>query len=766
MIGEQAGSYRIVDQIGEGGMGVVYAAEHVELGHRVAVKVLRKHFTENADIVQRFFNEARAATRVRHPGIVQIFDFGRLADGTVYFVMELLEGVSLGDLLENGILPESYAAALTRQVAGALGAAHAVKIVHRDLKPDNVVIVRDPDVGLGERAKVLDFGIAKLVDMQGSVSLRTQTGSVMGTPYYMSPEQSRGAGDIDHRSDIYSLGCILFEMVCGQPPFLSDGLGEVIGMHQFEPPPRPSALNAAVSDGLEAVILKTLEKKPDDRYQTMEELAQALSPLATGASGVVVPSGAIPATGSGPIATGAAGASMTARLADGVAPKVATPPPASAATGPRPALATPPAAPASTHGTDRRTVPLPAGQGRPPSSRPKATGAVTTLRDATGESLTQPREPGELASEDAPRGRLRRLAWLAGIATLVAAGTATAVVKLAGDERPAAVALLGDAGVPDAEPALTRRDLGAVQAEFVLGEIERNQTRREWRDVLELYARLPDDASRARAAAARDAARTGYLAEQIAAVQRANGEHRCADATAIAEEAQTLLPDDGDAARLGEIAADCAAPAPDAGVVAVAPVPTPTPAPARPPVRAPGRPAVAVATADAAEQALRSGDPRKALSIAETVLRRSPKDSRALTVAGLAACHAKNAAKARRYANLLGGQRADAMRSICQRNGIALAGAAPSASLPETPGAAEVTRLLRSIQGKLASCGADYRATSTVRLRIVIGGDGRVKEARADSAPKVAWCMEGAVRSLKFPASRKGMTVNYPVTLR
>jgi tRNA A-37 threonylcarbamoyl transferase component Bud32 len=765
MIGEQAGSYRIVDQIGEGGMGVVYAAEHVELGHRVAVKVLRKHFTENADIVQRFFNEARAATRVRHPGIVQIFDFGRLADGTVYFVMELLEGVSLGDVLENGLLPESYAAALGRQVAGALGAAHAVKIVHRDLKPDNIVIVRDPDVGLGERAKVLDFGIAKLVDMQASVSLRTQTGSVMGTPYYMSPEQSRGAGDIDHRSDIYSLGCILFEMVCGQPPFLSDGLGEVIGMHQFVAPPRPSALNAAVSDQLEAIILRTLEKKPDDRYQTMEELAQALTPLATGASGIVVPSGAIQSGHTGPIAIGAAGASMTARLADGAAPKVMTPPPAGARP---PALATPPrgtATPAPP--TDRRTVPLPGGA-RASSSRPKATGAVTTLRDATGESLTQRREPGELEPDELPTGKLRRNLWLAGVAALVAAGTAAAVVKLAGSDEaalPAAVAVLAaDAGTADAEPALTRRDLGAMQAEFVLGEIERNQLRRQWRDVLELHARLPDDAAiRERAAPARDAARTGYLAEQIAATQRAIGEQRCADASALAEEAQQLLPDDADAARLGEIAAGCAAPAPDAGAVVVATPVAPTPTPARPPVRAPARPAVA--TAEAAEQALRAGDPRRALQIAETVLRRAPRDSRALTVAGLAACNAKNAAKARRYATLLGGQRADAMRSICQRNGIALPGSG-SAALPETPSAAEVNKLLRGIQGRLAGCGADYRATSTVRVRIVIGGDGRVKEARADAAPKVAWCMEGAIRSVKFPASRKGMTVNYPVTLR
>jgi tRNA A-37 threonylcarbamoyl transferase component Bud32 len=267
---QKVGAYRIVAKLGEGGMGVVYLGEHVELGHRVAIKVLLPELTRNVDLVQRFFNEARATTRIRHPGIVQIFDFGQAADGSVYFVMELLDGHSLGARLRAGVLAEGHAVALVRQVAGALAACHAVGIVHRDLKPDNIMLVADPDIAIGERAKILDFGIAKLADGQYAASLRTRTGSVMGTPYYMSPEQSRGAGHVDHRTDVYALGCILFEMLCGRPPFVGEGLGEILGMHQYVAPPAPRTLRPSLSPALEAVILRALAKHPDQRQRDME----------------------------------------------------------------------------------------------------------------------------------------------------------------------------------------------------------------------------------------------------------------------------------------------------------------------------------------------------------------------------------------------------------------------------------------------------------------------------------------------------------------
>ena len=299
MLGQQVGQYRIVDKLGGGGMGVVYLAEHIELGHRVAIKLLLPQFTESAESVQRFFNEAKAATRIRHPGIVQIYDFGR-HEGSVYFIMEYLEGESLGERLEKiEILAEPLAAAVVRQVAGALAVAHTAGIVHRDLKPDNIVLVPDPEVGIGERAKVLDFGIAKLADAQKGVSLKTRTGSIMGTPYYMSPEQCRGHGEIDARTDVYALGCILFELVCGQPPFLGEGLGEVLGMHQFVPAPSPRTIKPEVSTELEEVILKSLAKKPEDRFPSMEAFAAALAPIAKASAVWPVPVMVAP-TASGP----------------------------------------------------------------------------------------------------------------------------------------------------------------------------------------------------------------------------------------------------------------------------------------------------------------------------------------------------------------------------------------------------------------------------------------------------------------------------------
>jgi len=188
-------------------MGSVWLAEHVALGRRAALKMLHPEFSNQPDIVSRFFNEARAATAIRDPGIVQVFDFGQHIDGRAYIVMELLEGEPLDRRLKReGALSIGDGLRLMRQVASTIGAAHTHGILHRDLKPENIYIVRDPEVLGGERAKVLDFGIAKLVGDQTGV--KTHTSAVMGTPAFMSPEQCRGAGQVDQRSDIYSLGCV------------------------------------------------------------------------------------------------------------------------------------------------------------------------------------------------------------------------------------------------------------------------------------------------------------------------------------------------------------------------------------------------------------------------------------------------------------------------------------------------------------------------------------------------------------------------------
>jgi hypothetical protein len=278
--GAQVGAYRVLRRIGEGGMGAVWLAEHAMLGRRAAVKVLHSEYSNSSEIVTRFFNEARAATAIPDPGIVQIFDFGQHLDGSAYIVMELLDGEPLDRRLARyGALGLKDALRIMRQVASTLGAAHSGGIVHRDLKPENVFIVRDPEVPGGERAKVLDFGIAKLVGEHGGIKTKTQ--AVMGTPTYMSPEQCRGAGQVDHRSDVYAMGCMLFALLTGRPPFDAEGVGEIIAMHLREPPPAPSSLRPGVSAAVDQLVLRCLAKDPAQRFAHGGELAAAIGSLLT-----------------------------------------------------------------------------------------------------------------------------------------------------------------------------------------------------------------------------------------------------------------------------------------------------------------------------------------------------------------------------------------------------------------------------------------------------------------------------------------------------
>lgn len=212
------GQYKILRTLGAGGMGTVYLGEHRLLGRRAAIKTLLPALSSHREIVDRFFTEARAISAISDPGVVSIFDFGYHVDGTAFIVMEFLEGESLSARLERlGTLRLVDALRLARQLSSSLAAAHDRGIVHRDLKPGNVFLVRDPEVPGGERTKILDFGICKLGDPECTTT--TQTGTMLGTPVYMSPEQCRGAGRVDHRSDIYSLGCVLFHMLAGRPPF-------------------------------------------------------------------------------------------------------------------------------------------------------------------------------------------------------------------------------------------------------------------------------------------------------------------------------------------------------------------------------------------------------------------------------------------------------------------------------------------------------------------------------------------------------------------
>ena len=271
------GNYRIIEPLDRGGMGSVYRAQHAVLGRPAAVKILRPELTTNDELVQRFLNEAKAATLIRHPGIIEVYDSGTTEQGISYLVMELLQGVPLsGRLAERGRLPEHEAVSIARGIASALEAAHREGIIHRDLKPENIFLVPDPDGPTGERIKVLDFGIAKLLDP--ARVHHTQAGALIGTPIYMAPEQARAANAIDHRADLYSLGCMLHELLVGRPPFVAMGADEIIAMHLFTPPEPPSR-QAPVSPELDRIVLRLLEKEPQARFQDAGELIDALDAL-------------------------------------------------------------------------------------------------------------------------------------------------------------------------------------------------------------------------------------------------------------------------------------------------------------------------------------------------------------------------------------------------------------------------------------------------------------------------------------------------------
>jgi eukaryotic-like serine/threonine-protein kinase len=283
--GEQIGPYQVVRRLGAGGMGEVYLARHRHLNRDAAVKVLLAEISMNQTVVSRFFTEARATAQLRHPNIVEIFDCDVLPDGRAYIVMEYLRGESLrGTLGRLGKLCPDYSsiAAITGMVADALQAAHGNGIVHRDLKPDNTFLSVFPNQRDELTVKVLDFGIAKLLsgnDPTGGGGTPTRTGSLIGTPLYMSPEQCRGIPTVDHRADIYSLGCMVFEMVVGQPPFVSEAPGDILMAHMIRNAPQLSSFQPDVPAEMDALVALMLAKDPDTRPQSMSAVVIAVESL-------------------------------------------------------------------------------------------------------------------------------------------------------------------------------------------------------------------------------------------------------------------------------------------------------------------------------------------------------------------------------------------------------------------------------------------------------------------------------------------------------
>ncbi len=248
LIGISVGSYRVIKLLGRGGMGAVYLAEHPVIRSRVAIKFLHPQFSDNKKVVDRFFNEARAVNLIGHDNILKILDLNATEDGRHYFVMELLEGQALQALVEPGLpVPLSIVGPILLQFCEALQAAHDRKIFHRDIKPDNVYLVTHK--GRKNFVKVVDFGIAKLTEssMGSSGTGTTQTGMVVGTPAYMSPEQAAGVHTkIDARSDVYSTGIMMFQLATGKLPFPSTNFGEVLIGHMRLDPPRPRELNPEI----------------------------------------------------------------------------------------------------------------------------------------------------------------------------------------------------------------------------------------------------------------------------------------------------------------------------------------------------------------------------------------------------------------------------------------------------------------------------------------------------------------------------------------
>lgn len=268
------GRYRIVGQLGRGGMGHVYAAVHVALDQQVAIKVLHPRLAEDERFRARFLQEARAASRIRHPNVVEIRDFGTARNGPVYFVMEYLSGHDLSEeLCKQGSLPWARARNILVQAASALQAAHAKQIIHRDIKPGNCFLFDDEDAGLVDVVKLVDFGIAKVGDALGK--RLTVSGEILGTIRYMSPEQAR-CEPLDARSDIYSLGAMAYEILTGMPPFRGSDALHVITAHLEEEPEPVRRLAPEVPAAVDAMVLKMLAKAPEDRYPSMKAVVQAL----------------------------------------------------------------------------------------------------------------------------------------------------------------------------------------------------------------------------------------------------------------------------------------------------------------------------------------------------------------------------------------------------------------------------------------------------------------------------------------------------------
>jgi tRNA A-37 threonylcarbamoyl transferase component Bud32 len=272
-----ADRYRVIRKLGEGGMGSVYLAEHVVIEKKLVLKVLAPDLARREDLVARFLQEARSASRIGHENVIDISDFGQSADGYVYIAMEYLEGTDLGQVVRaEGALAWARVRDIVMQICRALRAAHDKNIVHRDMKPENIFLIHRE--GRPEFVKILDFGIAKIMGLDPNGPRLTRTGTVFGTPEYMAPEQAEGK-EADYRADVYAVGCIAYHLMTGRTPFIADNFMAMLTKHMTEDPVPPSVCrpDLAITPEMDALVGKALEKDRNKRYQNMAEFLQAVS---------------------------------------------------------------------------------------------------------------------------------------------------------------------------------------------------------------------------------------------------------------------------------------------------------------------------------------------------------------------------------------------------------------------------------------------------------------------------------------------------------
>jgi serine/threonine-protein kinase len=272
--GQVIGNYRVLQQIGTGGMGAVFLAEHPQIGKKVALKVIHRELAHNREVVGRFFNEARSVNRIGNEHIVEIHDFGVTPNNDHFYIMEYLEGHTLASVIaKERVIDVMRSLHIGAQIASALSAAHVAGVIHRDLKPDNIMLMRR--LGEPDFVKVLDFGLAKMF-AAGASSVKTAAGVLLGTPQYMSPEACESKPSIDHRTDIYALGVLLFQMMTGALPFNGESMGEILVKQVTALPPAPRGFNPAIPPSVEQVLLRCLAKPVDARFQSMSALRDAL----------------------------------------------------------------------------------------------------------------------------------------------------------------------------------------------------------------------------------------------------------------------------------------------------------------------------------------------------------------------------------------------------------------------------------------------------------------------------------------------------------